>query len=84
MPGLVPGISLHRFRRTAAWMPGTSPGMTIWEAGMTESSGNDGEGRSLRVGGAALSCGFVLRLWIFFSTGLQFGKISPKSLPTQG
>ena len=28
MPGLVPGISRHRFRRTAAWMPGTSPGMT--------------------------------------------------------
>ncbi len=28
MPGLVPGIPLHRFRRTAAWMPGTSPGMT--------------------------------------------------------
>ena len=28
MPGLVPGIPFHRFRCTAAWMPGTSPGMT--------------------------------------------------------
>ena len=28
MPGLVPGIHFHRFRCTAAWMPGTSPGMT--------------------------------------------------------
>ena len=28
IPGLVPGISFHRFRRTAAWIPGTSPGMT--------------------------------------------------------
>ncbi len=28
MPGLVPGISLNRFRR-AAWIPGTSPGMTV-------------------------------------------------------
>ena len=25
MPGLVPGIFRHRFPRTAAWMPGTSP-----------------------------------------------------------
>ena len=28
IPGLVPGISRHRFRRTAAWIPGSSPGMT--------------------------------------------------------
>ena len=26
--GLVPGISRHRSHRTAAWIPGTSPGMT--------------------------------------------------------
>ena len=29
MPGLVPGISLDHLRRAAAWMPGTSPGMTM-------------------------------------------------------
>ena len=31
MPGLVPGISLSKPRRTLknAWMPGTSPGMTV-------------------------------------------------------
>ena len=30
MPGLVPGISLSKTRRTLKnpWMPGTSPGMT--------------------------------------------------------
>ncbi len=28
MPGLAPGISRRCFRRTAAWIPGTSPGMT--------------------------------------------------------
>ena len=38
MPGLVPGISLNRFRR-AAWIPGTSPGMTV------EAFGHDGGGR---------------------------------------
>ena len=44
--GLVPGISLHRFYRAAAWMPGTSPGMTIW--------GHDGK----RVGVPGVGPGF--------------------------
>ena len=38
MPGLVPGISLSKPRRTQknAWMPGTSPGMTARERGRGE------------------------------------------------
>ena len=38
MPGLVPGISLSKIRRTLknAWMPGTSPGMTTRERGRGE------------------------------------------------
>ena len=40
MPGLVPGIHFHRFRCTAAWMPGTSPGMTEGaHSGTVESEG---------------------------------------------
>ena len=33
IPGLVPGISLGRFRRTAAWMPGTSPRLSGLDLG---------------------------------------------------
>ena len=50
MPGLVPGISLHRFRRTAAWMPGTSPGMT--EEPVEGAFKHDGKGADGRAVGA--------------------------------
>ena len=46
MPGLVPGIPFHRLPRMAAWMPGTSPGMTQEPV----EGGRSGGGRRIRHG----------------------------------